>query len=198
MEIIRLFLEQYGIYVGLIGAGIVNFILLRERKSKTDAEAQRAATAQQNMITEKFTELFAENHALQAKLDALEATANEAQIAATKTAIELEQVRKVADSHRVDLLQAQERAARMEEEVKTLTQKVSALETEKASWSDDLDAERKKLQLNSQMLTAANARIAELQQRVSTLEGENNTFRLLLQKLDVVKVDPESVTKEER
>lgn len=178
-------IKEYGIYVGLMVAGIANYILLRERKTKSEAEALKAAVAQQTVITDKFTELFAENRALQAKLDVLEGLFNDAKIVAAQTAHELAEVRVIAEKQDIELKGSRELASALKSEVTTLTEKVAALESEKVSWAKRLDTERKQLD-------TANARIVELQTRVSTLEGENSAFKRLLDKLQVVSVDNDS------
>ena len=47
------------------------------------------------------------------------------------------------------------------------------------------------VQTTNRALVTANEKIAQLQERVSRLEGENTALRLLMDKISIVKVDPD-------
>lgn len=170
-------IDQFGLLAALLAFAGVNYVLITRSSHKADDKARNAATAQQQAITEQFTVLAVENRRLQSRVDTLEA----AQVIQAASGLAQEK----------ELKQAQERAGRLEIEVKTLTEKVAALETEKTVRAGELERERRQGETLNRSLLAANEQIAQLRDRVSKLEGENTALRLILEKIQVVKVDPE-------
>jgi chromosome segregation ATPase len=155
------------------------FILRTMNNAKAKAEessaaAQAANASQQEAITAQFTILSNENRRLQTRIDVLEAAA------VVQAASVLAQEK--------ELKQAQERAGRLEVEVGGLTNKVSVLETEKVMRVSELENERRQNEKQARELAATKAEVAGLQKRVSSLEGENAALRLILEKIQVVKV----------
>lgn len=183
MDIVIL-IERYGPWVGLIVFAVVQtlFMLRTANKARSKAEeakaaAQEASTARDNAFTAQFNVFSSENRRLQARVDTLE------------TAMAAQTMQGAAQEK--ELKTAQERAGRLEIEVKTLTEKVAVLETEKAQRAGELERERRQGEIQQRELASAKVEIAGLQQRVSHLEGENAALKLMLEKIQVVKVEPE-------
>ena len=78
----------------------------------------------------------------------------------------------------------------LEAEVKTLAGKVAVLESEKAAQASELERERTEGQALKRSLTAANTQIAQLRDRVSNLEGQNQAMKEILEKIRIVAVGP--------
>lgn len=186
-------IDRFGLVAGLLAITALNYILIRRSASKSEDAAKNAATAQQQAITAQFTTLAEDNRRLQARVDALEAAADEARAASMVMAAELNEAKREAVAQQKALIAAQEKAAQLEGSVKTLTDKVLALESEKVQRAGELERERVQGQALTRSLNSANAQIAQLKDRVSRLEGENAALKLMLEKLKVVEVktDPD-------
>lgn len=186
-ELIRL----VGLPAALIGIGVATYFLIARRQNITTEAQQAAITAQQNAITAQFTALSNDARRMQARIDALEDANDEAVKERDKIAAELAETKHTAEAQQSAMKAAQEQAARLALEVKTLTEKVAVLETEKAQRAGELERERMQVQTTNRALVTANEKIAQLQERVSRLEGENTALRLLMDKISIVKVDPD-------
>lgn len=186
-ELIRL----VGLPAALIGIGVATYFLIARRQNITTEAQQAAITAQTNAITAQFTALSNDARRLQSRIDALEDANDEAVKERDKIAAELVETKRTSESQQSAMKAAQEQAARLALEVKTLTEKVAALETEKAARAGELERERVQVQTTNRALVTANEKIASLQQRVQALEVENSAFRLLMDKIQVIKVDPD-------
>lgn len=186
-ELIRL----VGLPAALIGIGVATYFLIARRQNITTEAQQAAITAQQNAITAQFTALSNDARRMQARIDALEDANDEAVKERDKIAAELAETKRTSESQQSAMKAAQEQAARLALEVKTLTEKVAVLETEKAARAGELERERVQVQTTNRALVTANEKIASLQQRVQALEVENSAFRLLMDKIQVIKVDPD-------
>jgi septal ring factor EnvC (AmiA/AmiB activator) len=93
-----------------------------------------------------------------------------------------------ADDRLNELRIAQENISRLMMEVKSLTDKVATLETERVVRDGELKRERTQLETTSHALATANEKIAVLQQRVSALESENNVLKGMFTKLNIIAV----------
>jgi len=177
-------IQQFGPWVGLIVFAAIQFLLMlrstnkaRSKAEEAAAAAREASTARDNAFTAQFTVFSEENRRLQQRVDTLEtALAQQAAAGAVQQAA---------------MKAAQDKAALLEVDVKTLTEKVAGLETERDARAGELERERRQSEIQQRELAAAKVEIASLQQRLSHIEGENAALRLMLEKIQIVKVEPE-------
>jgi chromosome segregation ATPase len=155
------------------------------------ASAKEASTRQQDAMTAQFTVFSTENRRLQSRVDALEAANNKAEDARAVLAAELAETKRAAIVQKDELQHAQERAGRLEIEVKALTEKVAVLDAALVARAGELERERMQVQTTNRALVLANEQIASLRDRVSRLEGENTALKLMLEKIQAVKIEPE-------
>jgi chromosome segregation ATPase len=191
--------------LGIIGFVVTQtYLILRtmnNAKAKADeataaseaaaAAAKDASTRQQDAMTAQFTVFSNENRRLQSRVDALETANNSSEAAFLRISAELVDAKRAALVQKDELQHAQERAGRLEAEVKTLTEKVAVLDAALVARAGELERERMQVQTTNRALQVANEQIASLRDRVSNLEGENKALRLMFDKLRVVSVEPD-------
>jgi chromosome segregation ATPase len=186
-ELIRL----VGLPAALGALAVGTYFLIARRTNAANAAAQDAVTKQTNAITEQFTRLSNNAALLQARIDALEAANDKAEDARAVLAAELAETKRAAIVQKDELQHAQERAGRLEIEVKALTEKVAVLDAALVARAGELERERMQVQTTNRALVLANEQIASLRDRVSRLEGENTALKLMLEKIQAVKIEPE-------
>lgn len=187
LELIRL----VGLPLALIGIGVATYFLIARRQSIT-TEAQNAANAAQaQAITAQFLAFAADTRRLQTRIDLLEEAKDALEAEHTRIVAELAETKRSAAVQEAAMKAAQGKAALLEGDVKALTEKVAVMESERAVRAAELERERVQVQTTSRSLQAANKQIAQLQERVHALEIENGAFKLLLEKIQVIKVDPD-------
>ena len=184
LELIRLL----GFPAAMVGLAISTYFLIARRSNKAATDAEAAQTTLLNAVTAQYTALAADNRTLQARLDALEVKASAAEIDRVKVAADLVAAKRHADDRLNELRIAQENISRLMMEVKTLTDKVATLETERVVRDGELKRERTQLETTSHALAMANEKITGLQQRVSALESENNVLKAMFTKLNIIAV----------
>jgi chromosome segregation ATPase len=155
------------------------------------AAAKDASTRQQDAMTAQFTVFSNENRRLQSRVDALETANNSSEAAFLRISAELVDTKRAAQIQRDELKLAQERAGRLETEVKTLTEKVAVLDAALVARAGELERERMQVQTTNRALQVANEQIASLRDRVSRLEGENEALNKLLKQIRVVLPEPD-------
>ena len=184
-ELIRL----VGLPAALIGIGVATYFLIARRQNITTEAQQTAITAQQNAITAQFTALASDARRLQGRIDTLEQAKDAADAELVRVSAELAETKHTAEAHQAVMQSAQEQAARLALEVKTLTEKVAVLETEKAQRAGELERERVQVQTTNRALVTANEKIAHLQERVSRLAKRRPAPAA--RQDTIIKVDPD-------
>jgi chromosome segregation ATPase len=185
------FIEKVFPFAAILGSAIGTYFLIARRTNAANTEAQNAVTAQTNAITKAFNRLSDDAARLQARIDALEAANDKAEDARTALAAELAETKRAAIVQKDELAHAQDRASRLEAEVKTLTEKVAILDAALAARAGELERERMQVQTTNRALVVANEQIASLRDRVSRLEGENEALNKLLKQLRVSLPNPD-------
>jgi chromosome segregation ATPase len=185
------FIERIFPFAAILGSAIGTYFLIARRTNAANTEAQNAVTAQTNAITKAFNRLSDDAARLQARIDALEAANDKAEDARTALAAELTETKRAALVQKDELAHAQERAGRLEAEVKTLTEKVAVLDAALVVRAGELERERMQVQTTNRALQVANEQIASLRDRVSRLEGENEALNKLLKQIRVVLPEPD-------
>jgi chromosome segregation ATPase len=185
------FIEKVFPFAAILGSAIGTYFLIARRTNAANTEAQNAVTAQTNAITKAFNRLSDDAARLQARIDALEAANDKAEDARTALAAELAETKRAALVQKDELAHAQDRASRLEVEVKALTEKVAVLDAALVARAGELERERMQVQTTNRALVLANEQIASLRDRVSRLEGENTALKLMLEKIQAVKIEPE-------
>lgn len=191
LEGLRLFIGEYGPVLGTLLIGLFLYFLMRRSASKTEDDAKAAATETQRAVTAQFMAMSVENRSLHVRIDALEAAKDAIEAEHARIVAELTEAKRTAAVQQAAMKAAQDKAALLEVDVKTLTEKVATLETERDARAGELERERRQVQTTKRELTSANEKIAQLQKRVQALEVENSAFRLLLDKIQVIKIDPD-------
>ena len=187
---LRELIDRFGLVAALLVIVIINYVMQSRSFRHAENKARDAATAQQEAVTKQFTAFAADNRRLQAAVDALEAAQSAADADRVKMALELDAAKKTSAAQETAMKAAQDKAISLEAEVKTLAGKVAVLESEKAAQASELERERTEGQALKRSLTAANTQIAQLRDRVSNLEGQNQAMKEILEKIRIVAVGP--------